>query len=184
MFGYCCKCQDGNAGYSGRSGSGGGLYFNPYGVGGGCPSVCSTVPYAWDATITSAGGCPCAGYGGTVQLQHVAGPYTYGTNYFSGGLGAGAPCDVWASSERALNSATCVAQTFPRYEVLLWGNGPNFNWFGTWMWLIGFAIRTTRTTLGPAETGATCFDNKSSIGIIQSDGIPACVFTNYTITAA
>lgn len=185
MFGYCCKCQDEDAGYYGQSGSGsggGGLYLNPYGVGGGC-AICTTVPYAWNASITSAGGCPCPGYGGTVQLQHVTGPYTYGVNYFSTGF-TGAPCDVWASSERALNAITCATMTYPRYEILLVGNGPNFFWLGTWLWQIGVSIRTTRAQLGPAEVGATCFDDKSVTGGVLSDGIPACVFTDYDISAA
>lgn len=185
MFGYCCKCNEGNPGYygsGGGSGSGGGLYFNPYGVGGGC-SVCNTVPYAWDATITSAGGCPCAGYGGTVQLQHVTGPYTYGLNYFSLISAFGTPCDVWASSERALNSSTCAAMSYPRYEIMLYSYSGVYSWIGTWLWQIGISIRTTWASLG-VETGSTCFDNKSISGGVVSDGITACVFTGYDITPA
>lgn len=186
MFGYCCKCNEGTSQYyggqSGRSGSGGGLYFNPYGVGGGC-DVCPTVPFAWNATITSAGGCPCTGYGGTVQLQHVSGPYTYGVNYFSLVSGSGAPCDVWASSERALRNTTCVAQTYPRYEILLWSDGGIYNWYATWLWQIGLSIRTTYCSLG-TESGSTCFDDKTRQSGVTSDGIPACVFTEYDITPA
>ena len=184
MFGYCCKCNEGNPAYYGGiggGGSGGGLYFNPYGVGGGC-DVCLTVPYAFDATITSAGGCPCAGYGGTTQLLHVAGPYTYGTNYFSFIDPFGTPCDVWASSERALKTSDCSAQTYPRYELLLWSNSGTYSWIGTWLWQIGAFIRTTRCTLGINEVGSTCFDPRSCSSPITSDGIPACVFTDFSIT--
>lgn len=186
MFGYCCKCNEGNPQYygggTGGSRSGGGLYFNPYGVGGGC-DVCPTVPYAWEATITAGPGCPCAGYGGTVQLQHVAGPYTYGVNYFSLVSAFGVPCDVWASTERALRNTTCVAQTYPRYEILLWSDSGNYNWYGTWLWQVGFQIRVTQCTLGN-ETGSTCFADKSCVSPVSTNGFPVCQFTAYSITPA
>ncbi len=187
MFGYCCKCNEGNPAYygggAGGSGSGGGLYFNPYGVGGGCTDTCATVPYAFDADITSAGGCPCAGYGGTTQLQHVSGPYTFGLNYFSSIDAFGEPCDVWASSERALNSSTCAETTIPRYEVVLWTQFGTRTWWATWFWQIGIFTRQTRCSLGN-ETGTTCFDSRSCTGVVTSDGIPACVFTDFAIAPA
>ncbi len=130
MFGYCCKCNEGQAGYYGGdgsgSGSGGGLYFNPYGVGGGC-EICSTVPYALTIDLVMDVACPCMEYGGTFTLNH-AGSNEIAPHPILPGPGLIIPCDYWISDEKSKDEFTCATDTIPRVQVALFLDNFVYQW--------------------------------------------------------
>lgn len=180
MFGYCCKCNEGNPGYYGSGGgsnSGGGLYFNPYGVGGGC-DVCSTVPYALTAVVELDITCPCTLLGGTFELQH-AGSNTTTPHLILGGSITNV-CDYWVSSFKAKDEATCVESTsIPFVQVALFEDGGNYYWQVSVAYMEGPFVGEAYQVTGFSD----CFQSLSASTFTYNPRFP-CIVTSIQVDPA
>jgi hypothetical protein len=180
LLGMCCKCQGGDAGYSGQSGSGGGS--GGGGPSGGTPGgcdICPTVPQTLSVTLTMNFTCPCS-YSGTYSLQHRAG-VVFGTDRFANLPLPNGVCDSWLSDTKLKNSSTCVLGTTPRIEIQLYSYLGLYYWTCTVWYGGGFSNPYAQFSSG--EDGTNCFTRRSSTAFSYSAFFP-CTITSASFEPA